>query len=504
MRLLWEESVVPDADISIDVNAARNMRFGKEEKMERLKKIGKITPKKSVDIRKSRLGLGFEKLDRDVFDPEKAYAYVAETGAKWARLQSGWQRTEKVKGVYNFDWLDRVVDNMIAIGVEPWLCLCYGNELYSEAAKSVFGAVGIPPIHTEEERQAWRNYVSATVRHFKGRVHYYEVWNEPDGVWCWKHGPNAKELAQFTKETAAACREADPDCEVIGLSLCFDEEFTAEFAAAGGLEYVDGVTYHTYTVDEEVWTGRYNFLKDLKQKYNRPEIKIFQGESGTQSRSDGAGALRGGAWTPAKQTKFLLRHLVTDLANEVEFASYFSCMDMIEALNGTVGDLGSYLDYGYFGVLGADFDENGRAVGTYQPKPSYYALQNLCSVFAEDWEVCELPMQGTVLESIRLQGVDLDFAQTRHYAFRREDGSVAVVYWVPKNILSETYEGTVSVVLDEAYRDAKICLTDLADGSVYQLSSDMTEEAGVLKNIPVTDVPLMLTFNDFCEWEKIN
>ena len=35
-------------------------------------------------------------------------------------------------------------------------------------------------------------------------------------------------------------------------------------------------------------------------------------------------------------------------------------MDMIEALGGKVGDVNSYLDYGYFGVLGAEFDENGR------------------------------------------------------------------------------------------------------------------------------------------------
>lgn len=75
---------------------------------------------------------------------------------KWARLQSGWQRTEKEKGVYDFKWLDGIVDKMLEIGVEPWLCLCYGNSLYTDSAKKVFGAVGCPPIKTEEERKAWR------------------------------------------------------------------------------------------------------------------------------------------------------------------------------------------------------------------------------------------------------------------------------------------------------------------------------------------------------------
>ena len=82
--------------------------------MERLTKIGQINPKKSIDIKHSRIGLGFEKLDRNVFDPNKAYPFVAQSGVKWARLQSGWQRTERVKGVYDFQWLDDIVDNMIA------------------------------------------------------------------------------------------------------------------------------------------------------------------------------------------------------------------------------------------------------------------------------------------------------------------------------------------------------------------------------------------------------
>ena len=100
--------------------------------MEQLKKIGRITPKRSLDIKESKLGIGFEKLDRNVFDPEKAYDKLALVGVKWVRIQSGWQRTERVKGQYDFGWIDTVVDNLIERGMRPWICLCYGNELYNE------------------------------------------------------------------------------------------------------------------------------------------------------------------------------------------------------------------------------------------------------------------------------------------------------------------------------------------------------------------------------------
>ena len=113
--------------------------------MRKLKKIGQIKLKKSKDIKKSRISLGFEKLDRDVFDPEKAYDKVAELGVKWIRFQSGWARCEKIKGVYDFEWIDKLVNNFIERGIEPWVCLCYGNALYNKEAASVFGVVGCPP-----------------------------------------------------------------------------------------------------------------------------------------------------------------------------------------------------------------------------------------------------------------------------------------------------------------------------------------------------------------------
>ena len=91
--------------------------------MYRLTKIGKIAPKASKDIKKSIIGLGFEKLDRDVFDPEKSYDSVANSGVQWARLQSGWQKTERRKGVYDFKWLDDIVDSMLKKA--EWL-FCFG------------------------------------------------------------------------------------------------------------------------------------------------------------------------------------------------------------------------------------------------------------------------------------------------------------------------------------------------------------------------------------------
>lgn len=468
--------------------------------MQNLKVVGKIKPKKSIDVKKSKIGLGFEKLDRDVFDPENAYEYVANLGIKWARLQSGWQKTESKEGVYEFAWLDKIVDKMLSIGVEPWLCLCYGNKLYTKSAENVFGAVGCPPIGTERERTAWKNYVKATVSHFKGRIHYYEIWNEPDGQWCWKHGVNAKELAEFTIATSDACKEADPTCETIGLVTCnFDEKFYEEFAISGACAHLDAISYHCYNPQDELFVSFFNGYDRLRKNYN-PNLKIIQGESGTQSHPDGCGAMAGGAWSESKQAKYLLRHLITDIAMGVEFTSYFSCMDMAEALNGEVGNLQSVSDFGYFGVIGADFDENARANGNYHPKPSYFALQNLSSVLCEDYYLTD-PLIVPVREYCTgMQNTNFDFSKATHYAFSRDDNSMALFYWKPAEILTETYSGLTSFKINPEVANGSVTLIDLADGTVWEIGEDnMFLEDGWLKfkELPITDSPLMLNFNNF-------
>lgn len=468
--------------------------------MYRLNKVGKIVPKASKDIKKSIIGLGFEKLDRDVFDPGKSYDFVAKSGVKWARLQSGWQRTEKEKGVYDFEWLDDIVNSIIKIGVEPWLCLCYGNSLYTESAKQYFGAVGCPPINTEEERKAWANYVKATVTHFKGRIRYYEVWNEPDGAWCWKHGPNGEELGNFTIDTAKACKEADKDCKVVGLVTCMpNKDFIEEAVKTECLDYVDAISYHAYSCNEEGFNGNYYFYRDLIKEKGK-NIPIIQGESGTQSRPDGAGALRGGAWSPLKQAKFLLRHLLCDINNQVQIASYFSCMDMIEALNGTTGDVASYLDYGYFGVIGADFDENGRSTGVYTPKMSYYALQNLCSVFCEDYELADIPIESVINSSNPTLSDDYDFEKTYNFCVRKPNGSSALVYWIPKDILTETIETTVSFKIKKEDVSGEIRLANMLTGDIYSIPQEILsvdDDYICFKNLPAMDSPLLITFGDF-------
>lgn len=483
--------------------------------MERLTKVGQIKVKSAAEVTNTRLGIGFEKLDRAVFDPEKAYDKIASIGVKWARIQSGWARSEKERGVYDFSWLDDIVDNLLRRGMTPYMVLCYGNSLYSSFAEKYFGAVGCPPISTREEMDAWLRYVEATVAHFKGRITYYEIWNEPDCGYSWKHphakdeietGPNATEYGKFAIETADVIRRVDPQAKSIGMVVSSFKKlaYINEALATGLADHIDAVSYHAYTSDDTDRPIYIGHLRRLIDSY-RPGIELIQTETGGQSRSDGAGAMYGFAWNPEKQMKHQLRNLLHDLALGVSFTSFFTSVDMIEALKGLVSDKKSYLDYGYFGALSADFDENGFSTGNYTPKPAYYSLQNLASVFSEDYSVDHKTVYvRKELKSRRTNGTDCTDKTVCVYAFEKPNGSKAIAYWNAVPLLTSSYTGTISF---EAYGDAfeSVHIVDLSTGGIYDLPESMIErqECGRITfvNIPLTDTPLLLTFGDFAEWK---
>ncbi len=467
--------------------------------MDRMIRVGEVAAVTAAQVKSSPIGLGFEKLDRGVFDPEKAYDKVAALGVKWIRIQAGWARTEKVKGVYDFGWLDEIVDNLLRRGLQPWVCLCYGNGLYNAEAAQVFGAVGCPPITSDEEKKAWHEYVAALTERYRGKIGWYEVWNEPDGRWCWKHGVSGTEYGELVKATAAAIKAGDPGAKVIGGSMCLAGlRWMNEVFQTGAAACMDAFTYHAYSPDEVGGFQRVHSLRALCHAYN-PKMEIIQGETGTQSRGDGAGALAGGAWTPRRQAKFLARHMIADLFDEVKFASYFSCMDMIEALNGKVGDKASYLDYGYFGVLGADFDADGVCTGEYTPKPSYRTLQVIAALFREEFSRAELPVFIASQNSQRLLRGEDSAKDLICGGFRKPNGSAAFAYWKSTELLTTEYEATIS--FEVAALPEKMRLIDLYDGGIYQIPQKLIEADGhghyLLRNLPLRDYPLLLTCGDF-------
>jgi beta-glucosidase/6-phospho-beta-glucosidase/beta-galactosidase len=141
-----------------------------------LNQIGFLAIRNSNEIKSSTWSVGCETLDRDYAKFSVYKDYVGELGVKHGRLQSGWAKCEKKKGIYNFQWLDSCVYGLNEQSVKPWICLCYGNPIYGSDIR-----LGAKIFSDEASMTAWCKYVEATVLRYKDTVNEWEIWNEPNG-----------------------------------------------------------------------------------------------------------------------------------------------------------------------------------------------------------------------------------------------------------------------------------------------------------------------------------
>lgn len=466
--------------------------------------LGKLKTRKSTEITSSRLGVGFETLDRQMWDPEQAWPVLNDLGVKWARVQTGWARSERVPGVYDFGWLDEVVDKLLARGVHPWLSFSYGNPVYSPESSET--GVGYPPIRTEGEREGWRNFVGALTAHFRDRVSHYEVWNEPDLTSFWKPLPRASDYVDLVRITAGAVREKMPEAKIIGGAIAWGMtvwslKFLEDCCEQGMHELIDIVTYHGYkSVPERHSAQEFAAFYHLLQKY-KPSLIPWQGESGMQSRlpeGGNAGALAQMVSSEAIQARMLLRRFLLELHNGCQMSSYFHMADFAHY----AGDRRTY----HYGLIRL---EDGT------PKDAYRAMQTLATLLCDD----EGPANGrTACHMSVLADADDPRATkvpTWHANFVR--GNVPVhSWWLPESVTDDPViqRAEMAMWIDLGLHLEDAVLIEPVSQSVYALpfgwdkrtcaetwmSPDPDAQGvRVFKSLPVSSSPLILTDRSIIE-----
>lgn len=105
------------------------------------------------------------------------------------------------------------------------------------------------------------------------------------------------------------------------------------------------------------------------------------------------------------------------------------------------------------------------------------------------------PKKGRVF--MTLNGLTISLIQ----CLRKPNGSLALVYWIAKDILTETVETTVSLRIKKEALPGEVRIADLLTGDIYSIPENIlnADDDGYLyfKNLPATDSPLMITFGDF-------
>jgi hypothetical protein len=427
--------------------------------------LGKIKPRSAKEIVSSSWSIGGETLDRDFGVYANYKKFIGPLGAKAIRLQAGWAKCEQTPGAYDFAWLDEIVNDSIAQGVQPWLEVSYGNKLYPDGGGTGLGGA-LPK--SPQALTAWDNWVRAVVKRYRDRVNEWEVWNEPD------LGPSpAEEYAEFFIRTAEVIRGEQPKARIYALALAhkvpYAESFLAGVHQRGKLALIDAITVHSYPNNPDD-TRNIDELRAIIARHGQP-IAVRQGETGATSKFQENFALKKLPMTETIQAKWNLRRMLAHQGKDVPF-NLFTMIDLHYRWGGK-------LDMNYKGLLAAREDQTVAYA-----KPAYFAAQNVFAIFNDSLvRVTNFTCTASVTNAVAA------------FAHASKAGDRVVTLWFKGAMPSDSNAKTLVDFTFHASRFAAPVYADLRTGAVYSIPQANWSRVGdgvVLRQIPVYDSPIVI------------
>lgn len=436
-----------------------------------MKFLGNLKIIPSSSIAESRVGVGFECADRDVFKPECCYDAMGATGAKWARVQTGWAKTEKKRGVYDFTWLDEMVDNLRARGITPWFNVGYGNPIYMPDAPNSTAVGCIPLLYGNEVTEAWKRFLHALAEHYRGRVTYFEIWNESDISHFWYPGtPNAAQYAALISLSGGIIRQHIPQAKIGACTSDSKLDYLRTLFLNLKPGELDFYCLHTYDRFPETSPRilRTPEIRALLAEYGH-NTELWMGEGGHASwHPVGHGQCKDGGGNEHRQCVWQMRRMLLDFKAGLRLTSYFMIADVLER------------PYEMAKKVQTAPARQGILNGLiYTPKQVYFTLSRTATLLGG--QLALLP------DALHVAPVEDTQALTVSWL---RDGAELHAYYLPHEIERETPLRPLGEV---SLADTGIThpwLIDMMTGYVYDVSDQLDRRT--LKDMPIGDYPLVL------------
>ncbi len=186
-----------------------------------------------------------QELGVKIFRPELVWAFVAPTRPGGSTYNSTLARDPNWSG-YQWSRWDLIVQLTSAAGIQLDPQVVYTPDW----ASGVTATVKDGPRDTPLSTQYYADFVYAAVMRYKGQIHYWEMWNEPDlSAHTWKDADTTKSLQSYVnyilKPGYEAAKQADPTVQVVLGGLGSDVDMGKIYAAGGG-PYFDIGNFHAY------------------------------------------------------------------------------------------------------------------------------------------------------------------------------------------------------------------------------------------------------------------
>jgi hypothetical protein len=264
---------------------------------------------------------------------ERSMALIAGAGFDWIRQEFPWEDIEiSAKGdFWDHRWdrsawekYDRIVDLAEQNNLQI-IARLDNPPAWSRSVGNAEGWTMAPP----DDIADYGDFVYAVVSRYRGRIHYYQIWNEPNIYPEWGDQPiDPEAYVELLKVAYARAKEADPECVVIAAGLAQTTEmgprnlsdlvFLERMYAAGARGHFDAMGAMVYglwtgpldrrTSPDRTNFGRVQLLREIMVRNGDADLPIWATEVGWNALPEGfVGAAVYGRVSETKQADYAVQ-----------------------------------------------------------------------------------------------------------------------------------------------------------------------------------------------------
>jgi hypothetical protein len=431
-----------------------------------------------VQVSSTYYGYGMDRFTQSMLWPIQY-----DLGFKWLRVGYDmglylWNYVEREKGKLEIDPVaDAAITDAVRCGMKVIMCLDKGNWLYHDPPRKVDWkrARYAEMMETYYDHQGWPTdspelmegylrYVDYMVRHFKGRVEYFEPLNEWEGI-------GIENFLRTTRAAIPVIKAADPEARIMLGS-------TSGFSHEGGgrdlilrifrenpdlVSQIDAVGFHPwYQVQPDDPLFR-RYRADFTQFRRDCEALGFRGAYGATE------------WTwaapyPGDRGEFTE---MTKAKYSAQLMTAHCGMDIISLYNETFQS--GKIDWDC-NLLRNAFSVD--PISATQPQPVYYVLRNISTVL-DGFHAADIPVK-----------LDCD-RELECYTFHRADGEILIATWIPGKTTDGIAETPCDVTVPGVRAKAGRVI-DILNGTEQQLDLTADGTGTRIPGVLVKDYPTFI------------
>lgn len=449
--------------------------------------ITQLQTKRSQELEDNYIGIGlgtYYREDASVPSPFYLDSYgdnpelVYSHGFKWLRISFDdwvgdvldWQNVEVGPGKYLIEpesgivsdekllgktypaahpSVDEVISDYVSNGITIVLSLNVGNEA---------NHFDVSRFRNSDELERYSNYVRFMVNHFKGRIKYYEIWNEPGGGASYvEENAHPEDYINLVKHVVPVIREEDSEAKIVIGALTgewvneypgygefgrysISADYVKEFLGADVAPIIDAISWHPFYLNRPDDPYYQNYPQMVE------EIKEFAASNGFKGEY---------------------------FADEIKWQTYQTEEEIGEPLSGRVA--GKYYARTIIMHRGLDLTVSIllRASGLLDMIP------NLCTVMAGANPI-DLPIE-----------IQSEATNIKYYSFSLSNGDKLIALWMDGVAIDDDPGINVRLTIPE-FSAQKIIGIDVLKGYQQQMTARNENGNLIIQNLIVRDYPIIL------------